>query len=285
MNPTTHEFAALSIARSIPRFSVCGVPVDAHTRQSMLDQMLELSEQGRSQSHVCYVNAHVCNLASRDAELHKFLDEANICYADGMSIVWAARRHGIELTSRMTAADFFPEYLRQFTALRRRVFLLGGRPGVVERATGHLRHEIPDFEPVGVHHGYLSESLSREVISQVNAARADILLVGMGSPQQEHWIAKHRAQLNVPLVWAVGALFDYSAGVEKRCPRWMGDNGLEWLYRLTQQPRKMAARYLLGNPKFVWHVLRHQWKVRGELPHQQHRQQPHTLQRHRRRPR
>jgi N-acetylglucosaminyldiphosphoundecaprenol N-acetyl-beta-D-mannosaminyltransferase len=200
-----------------------------------------------------------------------------------MSVVWAARRNGIDLAGRMTAADFFPEYLRRFTASGRRVFLLGGAPGVAERAVAHLHREIPEFEPAGWHHGYLSEALDRQVIDQIQAAKTDILLVGMGSPQQERWIAKHRTQLNVPLVWAVGALFDYSAGVERRCPKWMGNSGLEWLYRLGQQPRKMAARYLLGNPKFVWQVLWQQWKERRQDQRQQTQQSP--LQRHRRRPR
>ena len=150
---------------------------------------------------------------------------------------------------------FFTRAGWHWVSSQRRIYFLGGRPGVAESTARTLAGEVEGFHPIGISHGYFADSESRNVVDAVNAARPDVLVVGMGSPRQEKWIAEHRSSLNVPLIWAVGALLDYNAGEERRCPQWMGEHGLEWLFRLAMNPRRMAARYLVGNPSFICSVF------------------------------
>jgi exopolysaccharide biosynthesis WecB/TagA/CpsF family protein len=155
----------------------------------------------------------------------------------------------------MTGADFFPSLIRQLVARDRRVFFLGGKPGVAQRTADALATQVPGFQPVGIAHGYFDEADSPRLVAQIQAANTDLLVVGLGSPRQERWISSNLKTMSIPLTWAVGALFDYAAGEERRCPRWMGEHGLEWLFRLAVNPRRMAKRYLWGNPQFVASIL------------------------------
>jgi N-acetylglucosaminyldiphosphoundecaprenol N-acetyl-beta-D-mannosaminyltransferase len=245
------------------RLSICGVPVDHVTVDQLIDSFLQWSRSGQPTRHVCYVNAHVHNLARRDESLRSALHESAICYADGASVVWASRWLGDHLPGRMTGADFVGPLMDRLAAKHRRLFFLGGRPGIAETTARKLTAEISGASPVGCAHGYFPDSAVQDVIRSINRARPDVLIVGMGSPRQERWIAEHRASLKVPLIWAVGALMDYRAGKERRCPPWMGDRGLEWLFRLVMNPRRMAGRYVVGNPSFVCSVLLS--RLRGQL--------------------
>ncbi len=243
------------------RVTISGVPVDAMTARLFIETVGHWSASNGPQRYICYVNAHVHNLARRDVTLQRILQGASICYADGAGVVWAARRFGLPLEKRMTAADFFPELIAHLHQLKRRVYFVGGEPGVAEATATSLATQFPGFAPVGIDHGYWSQDETPALIDRINSAQSDLLILGMGSPLQELWIEKYRSRLQVPLIWSVGALFDYRAGRERRCPPWMGDRGLEWLYRLGVNPRRMASRYLLGNPKFVWAVSR-EWFAR-----------------------
>lgn len=236
------------------RPQLCGVAVDPLELDELLDRAIQLCQQP-SPSYICYLNAHVHNLARRDERLRKVINASAICYADGASVVWGCRRHGIALPGRLTGADFLPTLLGRCRDEQIGVFLLGGRPGVAQRASRRLQEQVAGWSPVGLHHGFFDDSDSASVVDTIRAKQPQLLLVGMGTPRQEYWVADHLASLNVPLVWSVGALLDYSAGMERRCPSWMGQSGLEWVFRLAMQPRRMAARYLLGNPRFVWSVL------------------------------
>jgi N-acetylglucosaminyldiphosphoundecaprenol N-acetyl-beta-D-mannosaminyltransferase len=135
-------------------------------------------------------------------------------------------------------------------------FLLGGQPSIIERAAEVAAKTFPGWEQSGFHHGHLNDPhLAASVIRQINRARPDVLLVGMGNPLQERWIHEHRGQLDVPLCIGVGGLFHYWAGDLRRSPRWLRRLGAEWLGILLQQPHK-ARRYLLGNPLFLWRIFR-----------------------------
>ncbi|MCA9266240.1 MAG: WecB/TagA/CpsF family glycosyltransferase [Planctomycetales bacterium] len=250
----------MSLTTIPARYTICDVPVDAYTQQGLLDRFMELSAPGERGNYACYVNAHVHNLARQDHELRRILEHASVCYADGASVVWACRQHGLKIGPRLTAADFLPDFLRRFAAESRRVYLLGGKPGVAEEAVARLQETVPQFEPVGMQHGYFGDRDHARVFQEIRDARPDILIVGMGTPRQERWLDRNRESLDIPLIWAVGALLDYCAGEEPRCPTWMGDRGLEWLYRLLVNPRHMSRRYLVGNPQFVWNVVRSSYR-------------------------
>jgi N-acetylglucosaminyldiphosphoundecaprenol N-acetyl-beta-D-mannosaminyltransferase len=143
-----------------------------------------------------------------------------------------------------------PRLLGSFDARGLRLFLLGATPEVVARASDTIRRDYPGWELVGAHHGYIEVDSSDDVIAQINASQPHLLLVGMGNPKQEQWLAQHRSSLRVPLSVGVGGLLTYWSGDLDRAPLWMRRAGIEWVHLLQRQPRK-ASRYLLGNPLFL----------------------------------
>ena len=229
--------------------------VNVH-RLSMADLIREVTQRACSgaKSTVLYANVHVLNTAYRDADLRRILNQADLVYCDGAGVRLGARLLGHHLPPRMTGADWIEPLC---AAERITLYLMGSQPGVAARAAVALQARYPGLRIAGTYHGYLADpDICAAAIAAVNAARPHILLVGMGTPIQEKWIAAHRHELNAPVVWAVGALFDFVAGVQPRGPRWMLDNGLEWLYRLLSDPRRLWQRYVIGNPLFMLRVMK-----------------------------
>ena len=244
--------------------TVLGVRVDSLTFDGLFESVSSMVASG-TKHHVAYANVHVLNMAYTDLELRHTLNQADIIYCDGHGVVLGARLLGYRLLARMTGADWIYPFCERSAAAGVSIYLLGSAPGVAARAAECLRALYPELRIAGVHHGYLHDApeVSAAAIDAVNAARPDVLFVGMGTPLQEKWIDVHRAELGVPLCWSVGALFDYVAGVVPRGPRWMLDSGLEWLYRLYLEPRRLGYRYLIGNPLFFWRVLKQRMAGKG----------------------
>lgn len=236
---------------------VLGISVTRLTLSALIERVLALSHAGEV-AIVMYANVHVLNIAYTDPDLRRIMNAADVVYCDGSGVVLGARLLGHRLPSRMTGADWIHPLCARCAAEGLSLYLLGSRPGVAERAAQKLITLYPGLHIAGTHHGHFHDKpgTTEVAIASANAARTDILLVGMGTPLQEKWIVAHRAELNVPVVWAVGALFDFVAGVQPRGPRWMLDHGLEWLYRLVSNPRRLWRRYLIGNPLFLLRVLK-----------------------------
>jgi len=232
-----------------------GLPIWALESAELVDLLVDRAALNVP-TRVCYVNAHSWNVARRDRGFHDLLTSADVLYADGMSLVWASRLLGRPLPARLSSADYAGDFARACAERDVSVYLLGGAGTVAERAADRLIAEAPGLRVAGVADGYFDPTDGADVVDRINRANPDLLLVGMGSPWQERWSAERRDALNVPVIWCVGALFDYLADVEPRAPRWMSRNGLEWVYRLTVDPRGKAERYLLGNPRFVASLVR-----------------------------
>jgi N-acetylglucosaminyldiphosphoundecaprenol N-acetyl-beta-D-mannosaminyltransferase len=210
---------------------------------------------------VFFVNAHTLNLAADDPDYRRTLAEADAVFGDGTGVRWAARiLHGARLVDNVNGTDFVPALLGRPGARRRRVFLLGGTEAMVARAAEHARRAFPAWDVAGHHHGYLAGG-SEKALEAIAAARPDLLLVGMGNPTQERWIAEHRARLAVPVCLAIGGLFAYWSGDLDRAPGWVRALGAEWIHLLRRQPRK-AGRYLLGNPRFLLRLAASRWAGR-----------------------
>jgi len=212
--------------------------------------------QARRPTRAFYLNAWTYVLAASDKAFRQTIRTADILYPDGISVTGACRLAGVGRPARMTAGDFFEDFCRTAQDARLKVYFLAGKPYVIDRAMLRLRSRFPRLEIVGHHHGYLGErpELTDFVIGEINRRRPDVLVVGMGSPKQESFVARHSGRLDVPVVWTVGAMLDYVAGTERLAPRWVGRAGLEWLYRLWQDPAGKWKRYLLGNAEFVARV-------------------------------
>jgi N-acetylglucosaminyldiphosphoundecaprenol N-acetyl-beta-D-mannosaminyltransferase len=235
--------------------NVLGVRIHSLTLADLLDEVSRFVALGMRRT-VMYANVHVLNTAYGDPELRSILNAADVVYCDGFGVVLGARLLGGRLPGRMTGADWIYPFCEHCVRQGHSVYFLGGWPGVAERAAEVLLRHYPALRIVGTHHGYIHDLLLAGTIAAINAAQPDIVLVGMGTPTQEKWVAAHRTELDAPVCWTVGALFDYVAGEVPRGPRWMLDHGLEWLYRLYIEPRRLGKRYLIGNPLFLLRVLR-----------------------------
>lgn len=207
----------------------------------------------RGRLTILYVNAHCMNVRQRDASYGRILDQAELVYCDGTGVSLGARLAGLEAPRRMTGADWIDPTAAFARDHGLSLFLLGGETGVAAEAGEILQARHPGLQIVGTASGF---DLTAATVEAINQARADILLVGMGTPTQEKWIDAHRQEIEAPVVWAVGALFDFITGRIPRGPRWMTQHGLEWLCRLAAEPRKLWRRYLIGNPAFLYRVWR-----------------------------
>jgi N-acetylglucosaminyldiphosphoundecaprenol N-acetyl-beta-D-mannosaminyltransferase len=239
------------------RINVLGVGVDALTVAELHERIRGFVWEGR-RATVLNANAHCLNLASRDASLRRFLNEADVVFCDGAGVMLAARLLGGRIPARITYADWLP-VLSDFAASEGfSMYFLGGKPGVAERAAKELRGSRPDLEIRGARHGYFERSgpENEAVVREINDASPDILVVGMGMPIQERWLMENRVELDARVVLTGGAAFDYVSGGLRRGPRVLTDNGLEWLARLIVEPRRLWRRYILGNPAFVFRVAR-----------------------------
>lgn len=213
--------------------------------------------RGPGQAAVAYLNVHVANEARRNQRLREFLRGAEVLYCDGAGIRLGSWILGDPLPTRMTAADWFVDLLRHLAAERLTVFLLGAEPAVSESAKAVLAERIPAHTIIGTHHGYFLTDAGREaaVIAEINRLRPDVLFVGLGTPAQEEWVARHREVVSAKVLFPIGAVLDFVSGRVPRCPPWMGRCGLEWLYRLWTEPRRLSGRYLLGNPRFLMRMV------------------------------
>lgn len=203
-----------------------------------------------------YANTHVLNMAHQDTAFRDTLNRMDLIYADGIGAVIAGRiLNGCRLR-KMTGADWIHPLAAAMAEQTLRIFILGGKPGVAEKAAAALLQQYPGLQIAGTADGYFIDQSEAAVIRAVQETRPDALFVGMGSPRQEEWLLAYQAALPVRVVWAVGALFDYLAGEEKRAPRWVLSANLEWLWRLLMNPGGKWQRYLVGNPVFLWRVVR-----------------------------
>ncbi len=205
---------------------------------------------------ITYLNAHCSNLSARDTDYRGVVNRCELVYADGQAVVWASRRLGRPVPERVNAGDFILDFCRACAEKKRRIFLLGGAEGMAENAARAWREAVPGLEIAGVRPGYFKREDEEVLAEAIREASPDVILAGMSAPRQELWMDRWAGRLDVPVVWCVGALFEYYSSVRARAPRWMRRAGLEWLFRLCLEPRRLWRRYLVGNVVFVRRVLR-----------------------------
>ena len=207
-------------------------------------------------------------LASEDDAFREAYADANLSLIDGMGLVWACRLLGHEIPEKVSGADMVRPLLARAAADGWRVYLFGGAPGVVERARALLSLELPTLNVVGAAAPRIdlaSPVAARlEDVRRIRQARPDVVLVALGSPKGERWSQEMRSVLEPAVIVAVGAALDFIAGAQRRAPRWMSNSGLEWLYRLASDPRRLARRYLVRDPKFGPIFLRSLRERRGK---------------------
>ena len=247
---------------SLPSVDIQGVRVHRVYRADLLAQICEAAETGRG-GNILNINIHAANLAWTDPEFRAILNEADQVFVDGAGILLAAKIMNWQLGERLTVADWMDDMLDICVSKQWPIFWLGDTDEVGAAFEKKILSDHPGLIFAGRHNGFFDRNGpdNDRVIEQINQSGARILLVGMSMPIQEKWLHANRHRLQPPVHLTFGGAARIATGHIKRGPRWMTDNGLEWLYRLSVQPGYTWSRYLLGNPLFFvrlfrWHLLK-----------------------------
>ena len=230
------------------------VRIDPFTQGEALDVVEELIAAGRGGA-VFTPNVDHVMIAHENRLMRSAYARADLSIADGMPIVWASHLLRSPIPERVAGSDFVPLLLGRSAVRGWRVYFLGGAPGVAETARQRILENLPDLQVVGVDSPRFDadEPWERQasVVDRVRAARPDLVLVAFGAPKQEIWIDRARDDLGPAVLLGVGASLDFLAGTVPRAPRWMARSGLEWLFRLSREPRRLSHRYLVRDPQFL----------------------------------
>ncbi|MGL4513239.1 MAG: WecB/TagA/CpsF family glycosyltransferase [Lacipirellulaceae bacterium] len=241
---------------SLPtRIHVTGLAVDPIDLAQLFDWVVAAAKEGRvsgARRTVGYLNVHVANTAAGDERVRRYVNECcDLVYCDGKGIGWGARLQGLAEPPRMTAADWFAELFVRLRDKGLSALVVAGKPGVAKRAVAAIAEQVGSLGDVTTHHGYLEGGVPESLTELIAERRPEVVLVGMGTPTQERWVLEHRAAIDAPLVWALGATCDYYAGEQARGPEWLRRVGHEWAARLLADPTRLWKRYVLGNPRFL----------------------------------
>jgi N-acetylglucosaminyldiphosphoundecaprenol N-acetyl-beta-D-mannosaminyltransferase len=251
-----------------PTTSVLGVPLALTDYERTMDWM-DATVQTEKKGYICVAATHTVVACQDDPELAAAVHGAALVVPDGQPVVWAMNALGHDLPSRVYGPDLMARYCERSALTGSRMFLYGGRnQGALVQLALNLRRRYPGVQIVG---GYsppfraLSEEEREAVVAEINHARPDVVWVGIGVPKQEKWMAEMQERLDAPVLVGVGAAFDFHAGLVPQAPSWMQSAGLEWLYRLLQEPRRLWRRYLTYNPRFVFGFARQYLRHRRDL--------------------
>jgi N-acetylglucosaminyldiphosphoundecaprenol N-acetyl-beta-D-mannosaminyltransferase len=227
-----------------------GVPLHPFSMDETVDQVEQLVATGGVHQHLVLNAAKVVQL-SDDQGLRDIVRGCSIVNADGQSIVWAARLLGVAVPERVTGIDLMDRLLDRAEELGWSVYFLGATEEVVRAVVEVQQAQRPALQIAGWRNGFWRSAEEHQVVAEVAATTPTLLLVGIPSPRKELFLARHLVALGATFAMGVGGSFDVVAGVTRRAPRWMQRVGLEWSYRLVQEPRRMFRRYLVGNSRFL----------------------------------
>jgi N-acetylglucosaminyldiphosphoundecaprenol N-acetyl-beta-D-mannosaminyltransferase len=237
-----------------PTVPVLGVPLALTDYERTMDWM-DATIARRGKGYICVAATHTVVATQDDPELKAAVMGASMVVPDGQPVVWAMNALGNNLSSRVYGPDLMAKFCERSALTGARMFLYGGRnQGALVQLALNLRRNFDGLQIVG---GYsppfrpLSEEEIDAVVAEINHAKPDVVWVGIGVPKQEKWMAALRDRIDAPVLVGVGAAFDFHAGLVPQAPSWMQSAGLEWLYRLGQEPRRLWKRYLTNNPRFV----------------------------------
>jgi N-acetylglucosaminyldiphosphoundecaprenol N-acetyl-beta-D-mannosaminyltransferase len=235
------------------RTNILGVAVSGINMSDAIATIESWIER-RMLNYVCITGAHGVLESRRDARLRDIHNRAGMVTPDGIPLVWMSRWLGARRVERVYGPDLMREISARSPARGYRHFYYGGAPGVAEQLTAALVAANPGLNVVGTlcpPFRALTPEEDKRVVEQINAVMPDIVWVGLSTPKQEHWMAAHFGRINSPVMIGVGAAFDFLAGTKRQAPRWMQRNGLEWLFRLCAEPRRLWRRYAYIVPVFA----------------------------------
>jgi N-acetylglucosaminyldiphosphoundecaprenol N-acetyl-beta-D-mannosaminyltransferase len=252
----------------VDRYSLLGVHVSVTTFEAARDRVVNAPRTGERLS-VHYISVNTIVEANRQLELRDLLNRGDIVAPDGMPLVWMGRLRGRQMT-RVYGPDSMLAIIDHAQQHGGTHYFYGGADGVPELLKERLLRDYPRMKVVGMYSPpfrALTLEEDEAVVQQINEANPDFVWIGLGSPKQDQWVANHRDRLNAAAILAVGAAFDYNAGLLRKAPRWMQRSGLQWFFRLVTEPRRLWKRYTVSNARFLWLLALDSLKaLGGRLP-------------------
>ncbi|GGX36578.1 WecB/TagA/CpsF family glycosyltransferase [Undibacterium squillarum] len=233
---------------------IAGIPF-INLSQDELVSAIMLALRMQCRTRIAFVNPDCVNIACKQADYKDCLCQADWVCPDGIGMRIAGHLLGREVRQNLNGTDLLPTLCKAIENTHHSVYLLGARPGVAEKMARCLQLRFPGLKIAGTQHGYFSEADTTKVISSIRNSQASILLVGFGAPKQDLWLQQHLADTGACIGIGVGGLFDFYSGNIPRAPQWMRELGLEWVFRLLQEPQRMWRRYLIGNIVFLHRVI------------------------------
>lgn len=237
------------------RITISNIPVDMLTMTQTIQLIDNAITENRPIHHVVINAAKVVN-AQKDLALRESIVNCDIINADGQSIVWASKILNRPLPERVSGIDLMEELIKLASKKKYKIFFLGAKEEIAKKVVEKYSDLYGDDIIAGYRNGYYETSEERSIANQIAESKAKILFVAITSPKKEIFLNKYKDIIQTPFIMGVGGSFDVVAGFVKRAPLWMQNSGLEWLYRTIQEPRRMWKRYLVGNSKFIYLVLR-----------------------------
>ena len=250
-------FSMIDSDFSLPSANVLGVRVSAVDLESAVDLCDQWIRSSGGHGYICATGVHGVMEAHADSEVRRILNRALINVPDGMPMTWVGHLQGFQNMDRVFGPDLMMAMCRLSVKRGYRNFFYGGKPGVAALLGKTLQTKVPGLQVVGSYtppFRSLTSVEEKELLAQVRECRPDILWVGIGTPKQERFMAQAVNSLQVPLMFGVGAAFDFHTGAIRDCSPWIKRSGLQWLHRLMQDPRRLWKRYLRNNPAFLWHI-------------------------------
>lgn len=235
------------------RVNIFGIEIDNVSSETALDELFNFTKSWSKQ--VSFVNADTLNKAYKNKKLHAALTTSDYVLPDGSGVSLGSRILGQQIQQNVNGTDLFPMLCSRAKKTDVPLYFLGGKKSVAAKARDEMLKKYPGLKIVGVRDGFFEKCDEQEVINDIVQSGAKILLVGFGAPKQECWINDNLSKLKVHTALGVGGLFDFYSGNIPRAPTWMRRSGIEWIFRLYQEPKRMWFRYLVGNPLFIFRVF------------------------------
>ena len=233
---------------------ILGIRVDRVDLEQTLRYVDQFIHERRTHQ-IVVVNVAKVVKALKDDYLRQIIEEADLCGADGVPLVWVSHLKGKPIPGRVNGTDLMEKMVELAARKGYRIFFFGAEELVVKKVVAIYQNLYPSLRVAGYRNGYFTPEEEVEIAREIGESKADILFVAFGTPKKEHFIKNYKDIMKVPVIHGVGGSFDVVAGKTRRAPRWMQNWGLEWLFRLLQEPRRMWKRYLVTNSLFVWLVL------------------------------
>lgn len=244
-----------NIAKNVKYLPLFGLKVNNTSMTETINWITNKQTKNNSTRIGFFINVHSINLSISDIHFFEQLRKADALFADGSGMRLAAKKAGFLLKDNNNGTDMLPHLCKRCIKSHQSIYLLGALPGVANKAANKLVIQFPGLNIAGTEHGYTDISNSETIITAINNSGCDVLLVAMGSPVQEKWLLEHRKQLQCKTALAVGGLFDFYAGEISRAPMWLREIGMEWVWRLIQEPRNKFSRYVIGTPLFLYRTF------------------------------